>query len=58
MNNVDTRKMSAEQLKQYKLSLLRPHRTRNFAVAGGLFAFCLGIYYVSMRKTASDDFDQ
>ena len=48
---------SPEQLKAYKFQLLKPYRTRNAMVAGGLFALCGAIYGYSMYKTKADDFD-
>ncbi|KAI8822553.1 uncharacterized protein EV422DRAFT_566233 [Fimicolochytrium jonesii] len=51
------RRMTPEQLMQAKMQIMRPYKTRNMAVGGGLIAFVLGIYVYSMYKTGHDDFD-
>ncbi|TPX55858.1 hypothetical protein PhCBS80983_g04962 [Powellomyces hirtus] len=51
------RRVSPEQLMATKLEIMRPYKTRNMAVGGGLIAFVLGVYVYSMYKTGHDDFD-
>ncbi|KAJ3172510.1 hypothetical protein HDU88_005838 [Geranomyces variabilis] len=55
--NAIERKMTPEELMATKLQIMRPYRTRNMAVGGGLLAFVLGVYCYSMYKTGHDDFD-
>lgn len=53
-----TRNMDHEQLKEYKRTLLKPYRSKNRLVAGGLFALVGAIFAASMYKTRADDFDK
>ncbi|KAH6568795.1 hypothetical protein BASA50_003055 [Batrachochytrium salamandrivorans] len=52
------KKMTAEELRQYKLQALRPYRTRNIALSMGLFGSVAAIYIYTMYKMKPDDFNK
>ncbi|KAJ3013746.1 hypothetical protein HKX48_005533 [Thoreauomyces humboldtii] len=55
--NAVQRSMTPDQLMAAKLDIMRPYRTRNILVGGGLLGFVFGVYAYSMYKTGHDDFD-
>ncbi|KAK5664803.1 Cytochrome c oxidase assembly factor 3, mitochondrial [Batrachochytrium dendrobatidis] len=50
--------MTPEELRKYKLQILRPYRTRNMVLSMGLFGSVAAIYAYTMYKMRPDDFNK